>query len=209
MKLVIATHNIHKIRECRAILKTNKSLDLLSLHDFPQYHLPEETGSSFEENATLKAVHAAKNLNSWVIADDSGLVVPALKGIPGIYSARFAGDHATDAENRHKLLNAMRGIPEAERNAYYECAIAVASPDGLIKCVKATCEGTIATEEKGNRGFGYDAVFTKYEYGKTFAELEEDVKNRISHRRKALDKVLLLLESLGHSAEPVGSLLDE
>ena len=209
MILVIATHNIHKIRECRAILKTNKGLDLLSLLDFPQYHLPEETGATFEENAILKAVHAAKHLNHWVIADDSGLVVPALKGIPGVYSARFAGEHATDAENRHKLLNAMRGIPEPERNAYYECAIAVAAPEGLKKCVKATCEGSIANEEKGNRGFGYDALFIKYEYGKTFAELEEDVKNRISHRRKALDKVLLLLESIGHSSEPLGSLLDE
>lgn len=208
MILVIATHNIHKIRECRAILKKNKNLDLLSLLDFPQYHLPEETGSTFEENAILKAVHAAKHLNHWVIADDSGLVVPALKGIPGVYSARFAGEHATDAENRHKLLNAMRGIPESERNAYYECAIAVADPGGLKKCVKATCEGSIANEEKGNRGFGYDALFIKYEYGKTFAELEEDVKNRISHRRKALDKVLLLLESIGH-AEPSSSLLYE
>lgn len=209
MQLVIATHNIHKVREFRAILKMDKSLDLLSLSDFPHYHLPEETGTTFEENAILKAVHAAKHLGQWVIADDSGLVVPALKGIPGVYSARFAGEQATDAENRHKLLNAMRGVPETERNAYYECAIAVASPEGLKKCVKATCEGSIATEEKGNRGFGYDAIFIKYEYGKTFAELEEDVKNRISHRRKALDKILIFLESIGQSSQVMGSMLDE
>ncbi len=209
MQLVIATHNIHKIRECRAILKAHKNLDLLSLLDFPHYHLPEETGATFEENAIDKAVHAAKALNQWVIADDSGLVVPALNGIPGVYSARFAGEHATDAENRHKLLNAMRAIPETQREAYYECAIAIASPEGLKKCVTAACEGSIALEEKGNRGFGYDALFIKYEYGKTFGELEDDVKNRISHRRKALDKVLMIIESIGQFQTLTTPLVDE
>lgn len=197
MQLVIASHNVHKIRECRAILKALPKLDVLSLHDFPHYHLPEETGKTFEENAVQKAVHAAKALNHWVIADDSGLVVPALNGAPGVFSSRYAGSGATDRENRHKLLDAMKGLQDAiQRQAYFECWVALASPQGLKKCVQGTCEGTLLTEERGRGGFGYDPLFVKHEYSKSFAELDEETKNRISHRRKALDKILLILESL-------------
>jgi XTP/dITP diphosphohydrolase len=181
----------------RAILKNYPQLDLFSLIDFPHYTPLPETGKTFEENAVAKALHAAKELQKWVIADDSGLVVPALNGAPGVYSARYAGETATDKDNRGKLLKEMRDLSEAQRQGYFECCLALASPDGLKKTVKGVCEGTITTEEKGNRGFGYDPVFMKYEYSKTFAELEEDIKNRISHRRKALDKMLLALESLG------------
>jgi XTP/dITP diphosphohydrolase len=196
VELVIASRNIHKIREFRAMLKQYKWLDLLSLLDFPSYIPPEEEGESFEEIASNKAIHAATVLERWVIADDSGLVVPSLSGAPGIYSARFAGPHATDAENRHKLLSDLRHVQEAHRQGYFECCIALASPQGLKKSVKGTCEGIITTEERGSKGFGYDPLFIKYEYGKTFAELEEDIKNRISHRRKALDKILITLEQL-------------
>ncbi len=196
VQLVIASKNIHKIRECKAILKVLFHVDILTLMDFPNYVPPEETGSTFEENASLKAVHAAKKLNTWVIADDSGIVVPALNGAPGVFSARYAGKDASDADNRKKLLQEMNYLRDDDRYAYFECAIALASPDGLRKCVKGTCEGTLTSQEKGGSGFGYDPLFVKHEYRKTFAELEESVKNRISHRRKALDKILLSLEAL-------------
>ncbi len=196
MQLVIASHNVHKIRECRAILKTLPKLDVLSLMDFPKYALPLETGSTFEENAILKAVDAAASLNHWVIADDSGLIVPALDGAPGVFSARYAGTNATDKDNRQKLLHEMRDLKDSQRSAHFECCIALASPDGLKKCVHGICQGTIAAQERGNHGFGYDPLFIKFEYSKTFGELDEDTKNRISHRRKALDKILLILETL-------------
>lgn len=196
MELVIASKNVHKIREFRSMLKEYNHLDVLSLLDFPHYQPLEESGLSFEEIVSQKAVHAAQNLNRWAIADDSGLVVPALQGAPGIRSARYAGDHATDSENRHKLLQEMQHILEPERQGYYECWIAIASPQGLKKCVRGLCEGTILSQEKGSKGFGYDPLFIKYEYGKSFAEIEETLKNRISHRRKALDKLHVFLSSL-------------
>lgn len=196
MELVIGSRNIHKIREFRAILKPFVKFDLLSLIDFPQYTPPNETGATFEENAIMKAVHAATELQRWVIADDSGIVIPALNGAPGVYSRRYAGENATDKENRLKLLKEMKHLDEACRQGYFECWIALASPQGLKKCAKGVSEGTITQEEKGSLGFGYDPIFIKHEYGKTFAELEEDIKNRISHRRKALDKILPALEAL-------------
>lgn len=194
--LVLASSNVHKIREFRSMLKALSRLDLLSLCDFPSYEAPPETGSSFEENATLKAVHAAKALGRWVLADDSGLVVPALNGAPGIFSARYAGKDATDLDNRKKLLEEMAHLLEEDRSAYYACSIALASPESLKKCVQGTCEGSLLLREKGGGGFGYDPLFIKNGYSKTFAEMEESVKNRISHRRKALDKMLPTLESL-------------
>jgi XTP/dITP diphosphohydrolase len=144
----------------------------------------------------LKATHAAQALKSWVIADDSGLVVPALKGAPGVFSQRYAGESATDKENRKKLLLEMADLEEGQRQAYFECWIALASPEGVKKTTKGISEGRILEKEKGSSGFGYDCVFIKHEYGKTFAELDEETKNRISHRRKALDKMLPFLESL-------------
>lgn len=194
--LVLATSNIHKIREFRAMLKSVTNLDVLSLLDFPNYELPEETGTTFEENAILKATHAATALNHWVLADDSGLVVPALNGSPGVYSARYAGKNATDADNRKKLLAEMQHLMDDDRQAYYECWIVLASPQGVKKSVRGTCEGKILTLEKGRGGFGYDSLFVKHEYSKTFSELEESVKNRISHRRKAFDKIFGSLEAL-------------
>lgn len=196
MELVIASRNMHKIREFRAMLKKRGSFDLMSLIDFPDYQPPEENGATFQENAILKAEHAAKALDRWVLADDSGLVIPALNGAPGVYSRRYAGENATDKENRHKLLKEMRGFDDTRRQGYFECWIAVAGPDGLKKSAKGVSEGMITEQERGGLGFGYDSIFVKHEYSKTFAELEEETKNRISHRRKALDKLLPILEEL-------------
>jgi len=195
MKLIIASRNIHKIREIRAMLKNSPKWDLFSLIDFPDYEPPEETGTTFIENSELKALHAARTLGAWAIADDSGLVVPALDQAPGVRSARYAGERATDKENRKKLLKEMEHLQEDDRAAYYECAMSVASPEGIEKSVSARCEGSITSTERGSQGFGYDSLFMKHDYSKTFAELEEEMKNRVSHRRKALDKILLFLEN--------------
>lgn len=196
MEIVIATSNVHKIREFRDMLKPFLHIDLLSLHQFPHYVTPEETGQTFQENAIIKAEHAAKLLNKWVLADDSGLVVPALGGEPGVYSRRYAGADATDAENRKKLLYAMQNLDHFKRSAYFECVLALASPEGLKKCVKGICEGYILSEERGRNGFGYDSLFVKNDYEKTFAEIEETTKNRISHRRKAFERLVAFLENL-------------
>lgn len=201
MEIVIASHNIHKIREFRALLKPLIHLDVLSLIDFPEYTLPEESGLTFEENALLKASDAAKHLGKWTLSDDSGLVVPALEGAPGVFSARYAGKKATDTENRKKLLHEMRHLTDQLRQAYFECWIALASPQGIKKIVRGTCEGVILDKERGCQGFGYDPLFIKHEYGKTFAELHETTKNQISHRRKAFDKILPALESLDASED--------
>jgi XTP/dITP diphosphohydrolase len=199
IEILIASTNVHKIRELRGMLKSLGQFDVLSLRDFPDYVQPEETGKTFEENAILKAEHAAKALGKWTLADDSGLVVPALNGDPGVYSARYAGSQATDFENRKKLLDAMQHLMDDDRQAFFECAIALSSPTGLKKCVKGTCEGTLLTKDRGSGGFGYDPLFIKHGYSKTFAEIEETVKNRISHRRKALDKILPFLANLGEA----------
>lgn len=196
MDILIATRNVHKIREFRDILKPLKNFSFISLMNFPDYIPPEEVGDSFEKNAIAKALHAAKALNMFVISDDSGLVVPVLNNAPGVTSRRYAGEDASDAENRKKLLEVLSGKSGLERVAYFECAIALAKPTGLIKCVTGHCEGAIANESKGSHGFGYDSIFIKNGYDKTFAELDEAIKNRMSHRRKALDKMSLVLETL-------------
>ncbi|MFY7842666.1 MAG: RdgB/HAM1 family non-canonical purine NTP pyrophosphatase [Rhabdochlamydiaceae bacterium] len=195
--IIIATSNLHKLREFKTILKERLKVDILSLCDFKDYILPEETGTSFEENAVLKALAGAKAFNSLVLADDSGLVVPALKGDPGIHSSIYAGLGASDKENRAKLLRNMNHLKEEQRYAYFSCALALADPTGIKACVTASCEGFITEEEKGIQGFGYDCLFMKHEYGKTFGQLDHETKNRVSHRKKAIDKLCLTLESMG------------
>lgn len=192
---MIATTNMHKVQELRQMLKSISSIDLRSLKDFPTYTPPEETGQTFEENAKIKATHAAMVLGRYVIADDSGIVVPALNGAPGIFSARFAGKNATDLDNRKKLLREASHLSEDDRYAYFECALALATPEGLKKIVKGTCEGMLTLHDTGRGGFGYDPIFMKHGYSKTFAELGDSIKHRISHRRKAVDKLLNTLES--------------
>ncbi|MBM3192477.1 MAG: non-canonical purine NTP pyrophosphatase, partial [Chlamydiae bacterium] len=179
MKLVIASKNYHKIREFRSMLKAFPKLDILSLKDFPDYIPPEELGSSFEAIAESKALHAAQALDCFVLADDSGLVVPALHGEPGVYSARYAGTSASDADNRLKLIEKLQVLPEEKRVGFYECSLALASKEGLKKQVGAICEGQLLLQPRGFKGFGYDSLFIKYDYNKTFAELEEEVKNKI------------------------------
>ncbi len=196
MQLVLATNNLHKILELKAILKPLlKKVDILSLRDFPEYHPPEETGTTFLENAEIKTLHCARALNCLALADDSGLVVPALGGAPGVRSRRYAGNDASDKENRDLLIENLKPLPERERSGYYECALSLANPGGIIKSSSGLCEGVLILEARGNGGFGYDPLFIKYDYSKTMAELGDDTKNRISHRRRALDKLLLTIEA--------------
>ncbi len=195
MEILLATYNLHKIREFKDMFKPLAHIELISLHQLSHYVAPEETGLTFKENASLKAEHAAKQLNQWVLADDSGLVVPALQGQPGVYSRRYHGPSATDEENRQKLLQAMENLHGQTRTAYFECCLAIANPTGVKKCVKGICEGSIVRESKGCHGFGYDPLFMKNDYEKTFAELEEKIKNKISHRRKAFERLLAFLET--------------
>ncbi len=199
MDLLLASTNLHKIRELRQLLAPLKKFDLYSLNDFCSYIPPEETGQTFEENALLKATHAAAYSNMLTLADDSGLVVPAIDGAPGIFSARYAGKNTTDLDNRKKLLKEMSSLQGLQRAAYFECAIALAHPAGWNKCVKAIVEGLIVLEEKGKNGFGYDSLFQKYDYSLTFGQLDESIKNQISHRFKAMQKMLVILESLSIS----------
>ncbi len=196
MEIVIASNNVHKIREFREMLKAIKGVDVFSLLNFPKYEPLEETGATFQENAQLKARHAAVHLKKWVLADDSGLVVPPLQGSPGVHSKRYAGPEATDADNRKKLLREMQHLTGLQRCAYFECCLVLCDPSGSEKCVSGICEGHILTEERGRNGFGYDSLFVKNDYDKTFAEITEAVKNRISHRCKAFEKLRIILEGL-------------
>lgn len=196
MEIVLATTNLHKIREFREIVKKLKFLDMLSLLNFPEYTPPEETEKTFEGNANLKATHAGRTLGKWVIADDSGLVVPALGGAPGVYSRRFAGDEASDKDNREKLLKEMKSLKPFQRVAYFQCTLALANGEGLRKTVTGIIEGEILEEEHGREGFGYDSLFQPLDSHKTFGELSGEVKNRISHRRKAFEKLVSTLESI-------------
>lgn len=201
MDILIASHNVHKIREMREMCKHFRHLHFLSLLDFPLYVAPEENLENLKEIAIAKALHAAKNLGLTTIADDSGLFVPTLdKNGPGVRSRRYASESATDIENRKKLLSAMSRMEGVERAAYFECCLALALPEKLKKCVIGTCHGEISTEEKGGNGFGYDPLFIKDGYHQTFAELSTDLKNRISHRHNALQKLLPDLEILNNAS---------
>lgn len=197
MKFVLATTNLHKILELRAMLKPLlPAIDILSLRDFPTYVQPEEDGDTFLDNAKKKASHAASSLGVMALADDSGLVIPALNGEPGVRSARYAGNEATDKDNRKKLIENLKKVPEEERMGYFECALVLATPEKVLKTATGYCEGRLILDERGSHGFGYDFLFIKHDYSKTLAELDEDTKNRVSHRRKALDKLSIALESL-------------
>ena len=185
--IVISTGNAHKLEEIGAILK-DLDYNIHSLKDVDLADLEiEENGKTFEHNALIKARTVAKLTNMITIADDSGLEVDAIGKKPGIYSSRYAGENATDEENREKLLKALKNTAASHRTGRFVCCIAVVFPDGKEFVVRGTCEGTIAFEEKGKNGFGYDSLFIVDGYNKTFAELPSTVKNAISHRAKALE----------------------
>ncbi len=202
MKLVLATQNQHKIEEITQILK-HPELELLSLADFSLAPDIKEDGNSFKENAYLKAHQVAQLTGEIAMADDSGLVVDALDGAPGIYSARYAGENATDMDNNQLLLKQMAEISVNKRQAHFYCVIAIVKPDGESFFAEGKCEGLIATSPKGEHGFGYDPLFIIPQYDKTFAELGPTIKNQISHRSKALSGAREIILSLLSYSQPV------
>jgi XTP/dITP diphosphohydrolase len=185
VRLVLATRNAHKVREFAALLRGHEIVELR-----PDVELPPETGTTFAENALVKARAAARATGGPAFADDSGIVAEALGGRPGVHSARFAGEDATDEENLAKLL---REAPAGSRVAYV-CAIAYVDPDGGEHVVEGRCEGTLAAEPRGTGGFGYDPAFIPDEHpDRTMAELSPEEKDAISHRGKAARALLELL----------------
>lgn len=181
----MATGNRGKFMEIKELLQDTVA-KLYTLEDFPEIPPVEEDGATFAENAVKKAQNAAQATGKPVIADDSGLEVGALGGRPGVYSARFAGEGAGDAENNAKLLREMADIPDGEGAAAFHCVVALCFPDGSCRTFSGELKGIILKEPKGAGGFGYDPLFLVPEYGRTLAELPMKVKNVISHRGKAL-----------------------
>jgi XTP/dITP diphosphohydrolase len=184
--LLIATSNRGKLKEFNEILST-LPIRLLNLTDFPDIASVSEDGKTFVENALLKASGYARQAGIITLADDSGLEVDAMGGAPGIYSARYAGENAPDLERNNKLLTALAGLRDDERTARFVCALALVDGSGAaLFATTGICEGRITTFPRGGRGFGYDPLFVPSGYVQTFGELDESVKDRISHRGKAL-----------------------
>ena len=192
-QLVVATKNKKKLAEIRDILK-GKNLKLLSLDAYKNVPLVVENGKTFQANAIKKAVKLARFTGQFCLGEDSGLCVDALAGAPGIYSARFSGQDKSDLKNNLKLLSLLKGLPAAERKAHYVCAVALADKRGLVGIVEGKCSGLIAFDPQGSAGFGYDPLFYIPKYKKTFAQLGEKIKHKMSHRYHALKKARRIIE---------------
>ncbi|MEN6371149.1 MAG: XTP/dITP diphosphatase [Armatimonadota bacterium] len=193
--LVIATNNEAKGKEIARIL-AGMDYDVRTLRDYPPYPEPEENAGTFAGNAQIKVLAAADHTGSLAIADDSGLVVDALDGAPGVYSSRFAGPNATDEERNEKVLDLLQNVPDDKRTARFVAVAAIAVPGKIIGTVEGKVEGIIAHEPHGNNGFGYDPIFYVPEFGMTTAEMSAEEKDRISHRGKALHAAREFLERL-------------
>ena len=194
-KLLIGTNNKGKLQEFRRLL-ADLPLEVGSLKEAGIDTDVEETGKTYEENAVLKATTFARMSGTLTLADDSGLEVDALHGEPGVMSARYAGEDASDADRVRFLLSKLNDVPVAARGAVFRAVIAVAEPDGTVHTVEGACRGHIVTDPKGEKGFGYDPVFMAAGMDKTMAELDPDEKHRISHRGKAAVKARELLKKL-------------
>jgi len=207
--LVMASRNPGKIRELEALLP-DSGVKLLNLADFPLLpEIPEE-GATFAENAATKAMEVARLTGHPALADDSGLMVDALGGAPGVFSARYAQDRTsprppTDADNWGKLLDELKDVPWNDRGARFVCELALATPGGRLLTARGECAGVIAFEPRGETGFGYDPVFWVPEYAATMAQLGPEIKNRISHRAQALAAFKKLLRSWLKEKETGGS----
>jgi XTP/dITP diphosphohydrolase len=199
MILVLGTRNRKKKEELEEILG-DLGLELRDLTSWPEAPEVVEDGATFESNALKKASELARFLNHWVIGEDSGLVVPALNGRPGVYSARYAGQHGNDEANNARLLAELAPLPDDRRAAYYVCTAALANPAGDVCAVaEGRCHGVITRELRGTGGFGYDPLFLIPEYHRTFGELSPRVKHALSHRAKALAHLRPALRRLlGH-----------
>lgn len=194
-EVVIATKNKGKALEFEQMFQPFQ-IQVKTLLDFPEFPEIEETGATFEENAIIKAESVMKETKAMVMADDSGLVIDALDGRPGVYSARYAGPEKDDEANIQKVLRELEGVPLSKRTARFYCALALAIPGRETITVNGTCEGFITFEKKGANGFGYDPIFFVQGYERTMAELLPNEKNKISHRAEALAKMRTILEQL-------------
>jgi XTP/dITP diphosphohydrolase len=192
--VLVATRNRGKVREIRKLLK-GLGIRIQCLHDLPEAPEVEEDGSRFAENALKKARFYAALSGMLTISDDSGVEVEALKGQPGVYSARYAGQGASDQDNNQKLLKKMEGIPASKRGAWFRCSIAIVSPKGKEAVAEGSCKGKIGFRGAGRGGFGYDPLFILPQYGKTMAQFTLGEKNKISHRGKALRKLRRIIQS--------------
>jgi XTP/dITP diphosphohydrolase len=196
MQLIVATRNAHKTREIEQILGSALAVRDLTAH--PEISEITESGTSFEENAKLKAIAVSRKLPGLVIADDSGLEIEALGGAPGIHSARYAGTNASDTERIAKLLSRVANVEEKsnQRRARFRCVLAVARDGQVLATLEGVVEGKIAELPRGSHGFGYDPIFIPNGFEETFAELPDEVKNNISHRAKAIRKLQAELPTL-------------
>ena len=195
MKLVLATNNAHKLSEIRQILG-NRFEEILSLRDLGITQDIAETGSTLKENAIIKATTIMKLTGLPTLADDTGLMVDALNGEPGVYSARYAGEQHDDKANVAKLLKNLEPYKGKERSAHFVTCMVIAYPNGKIKSVEGRTDGEITTSPSGNNGFGYDPVFYSYDLKKVFAEATPEEKNSVSHRGRALAKIIPLIKQL-------------
>jgi XTP/dITP diphosphohydrolase len=186
-QFLLATRNSHKTREFAEIL--GNAFEVRDLVNTPELPVVEETGLTFEANAILKAVETSQHVEGLVVADDSGLEVDALDGAPGIYSARYAGEGATDADNVAKLLAELSRHPSSPHSARFRCALALAREGALLGTFHGVVEGTIVDAPRGREGFGYDPVFQPLGFSQTFGELSAGKKNRISHRARAIQSL--------------------
>ncbi|XRG77304.1 XTP/dITP diphosphatase [Rossellomorea sp. GAMAL-10_SWC] len=187
--IIIATNNKGKVKDFEALFNP-MGFQVKSLKDFPEIQEIEETGTTFEENAVLKAEYLASELNTPVIADDSGLIVDALEGRPGVYSARYAGLHKSDEDNLQKVLSELEGVFPGKRTARFYCALALAVQGKETITVYGTVEGYIANKKRGTNGFGYDPIFFLPELDKTMAELTTNEKGGLSHRANAIKSLM-------------------
>lgn len=202
MVIVAATQNKHKIKEIAAIMG-EFGMDVLSRNEagVPDFEVVED-GETFEYNSAKKAREIMEACGKITVADDSGLMVDVLDGAPGVYSARFAGEDGNDAANNEKLLRLLADVPAEKRTAKFVSVITMAYPDGRILTARGECPGHIIFEGRGDNGFGYDPLFVPEGYEQTFAELSGEIKNKISHRAKALQKLKEILRSGAASSRP-------
>jgi XTP/dITP diphosphohydrolase len=194
LEVIVATRNEGKLREFRDALR-GLNLRIYGLSHLPEAPEVEEDGESFTENALKKVRFYAMHSGKLTLADDSGLEVDSLRGRPGVYSARYAGERASSQENNRKLLRELQGIPISKRGARFKCVVAIKSPRGKEAIAEGSCRGRIGFKEKGRKGFGYDPLFILPKGGKTMAELSLEEKNKISHRGKALRKIRKIIQS--------------
>ncbi|WP_147532551.1 XTP/dITP diphosphatase [Bacillus marasmi] len=194
-EIIIATKNKGKTKEFQQMF-AKRGYQVLTLLDFPELEDVEETGTTFEENAILKAETISKQLGKIVISDDSGLVVDALNGRPGVYSARYAGEDKNDEANNNKVLEELSDVPDDKRTARFYCALAIAVPGQQTETFSGTVEGRILHERQGTNGFGYDPIFFSLDENRAMAELSSEEKNAISHRGKALKQLDEQFDSL-------------